>query len=165
MTGNFLLHQTREEAALFNPAFIGLLTRQMAAGYQQAHLQGLHPALPFIGVPIVLHKTTRESLPRDLRTTMANWLHQSPERRLGFDQRARAMAPHIRQGMRFALRNGVIAAREGAYVSLPLAEESPQGIIVTDELRACLTRALFVGRWFGAVGTPHTIFALWGVRP
>jgi hypothetical protein len=35
----------------------------------------------------------------------------------------------------------------------------------TQEVRDCVRRAEFVGRWFAAAGTPTTVMALWGVTP
>ena len=35
----------------------------------------------------------------------------------------------------------------------------------TDEVRACIKKAEFVGKWFALSGDYTTVMALWGVAP
>lgn len=80
-----------EQARLLNPAFLGTTVWSCAKGYASIDKHGLPYALSFMVVPIVLHKATRECLPRTPRTSMASWLGDNPRAQVGFAERARAL--------------------------------------------------------------------------
>ena len=68
----------REEANLLNPAFLGLLIERAAHGYHEISGDGLQWPLPYLVLPAVLHKQTREALPKDRRTSMVEWTGRTP---------------------------------------------------------------------------------------
>ena len=47
--------------------------------------------LAFLVPPIVLHRPTRDALPRDTRTHLSTWVSREPVLRAGFPARAAAM--------------------------------------------------------------------------
>lgn len=67
-----------EERTLLNLAFCSLLLWYAARGYVSINQDGLSFEEAFLILPMVLHRTTREALPRDTRTSLAAWIHDNP---------------------------------------------------------------------------------------
>ena len=93
--------RSRVEASLLNPALIALLMAEAAKEYERQAGPMTWP-LTFLVPPLVLHRPTRDALPRDTRTHLSTWIARQPVIRAGFPDRAAAMAP---------LRAGSLAIR------------------------------------------------------
>ncbi len=65
-----------EEANLLNPAFISIICYQCVKGYCETAGKSAPHVLPFLVTPLVLHKKTREDLPRTVSTTFSTWTTQ-----------------------------------------------------------------------------------------
>lgn len=155
-----------EQARLFNPAFVSATIWSCARGYGSIGEGGLPYALAFVGVPIALHKATREDLPRSTRTSMASWLAENPRALVGFAERSRVLVPLVKEGILFG-SSGQMLTLDDAYL---LAADRPHPMAsfereATDEVKACVKKAEFVGKWFAGSGDYTTIMALWGVAP
>lgn len=148
----------RVEATLLNPALLAVLLAAAARDYQTEAARMPWP-LAFLIPPLVLHRPTRDALPRDTRTHLSTWIRRKPLLRAGFPDRAAAMVPLTREGIRLGLRAGVLA-REGSDLIGHLDAEPPSG-----ELRQLVRRAALVGRWLAKTDQPSTVFALLGVAP
>lgn len=159
-----------EIANLLNPAFIGAVVGRAAAGYQDEAGRAMPFPLLFVAVPLVLHRKTRERLPRDARTRMTSWLQHAPEVRVGFADRTRDVSPFVREGVSFGLAarglritpDGGIEAAAGMSLRRMVQENEGSG---PTDVNECLRRATFIGRWLARAGSPSTVFALWGIRP
>jgi Family of unknown function (DUF6521) len=151
-----------EERANYNPAFLALLLREAADGYITESQRTLPVPLAFLALPLVLHRTTRESLPKIISTSMPIWLQEHPFLREGFVARVRAVAPAVREALVTALTTGLLELDRGA---LTPAAEPGKARHATTESRAVAARARFVGRWLSRAGDIDTIFFLWGVKP
>lgn len=153
-----------EDAALYNPAFIALLLAQAAAKHAQRTDRGLPFSLVFLAAPIVLHGPTRRQLPRQERSKMAPWLEAHPLERAGAARRATRLVPAVRSGLRYGLRGGQLELRgDGLVAERPTTQRSR--IELSAEVAEILSRAAFVGGWFGLTGPASSIYALWRVRP
>ncbi len=156
-----------EETRLFNPGFLAVIVWSAAAGFHETVQTGMPFLLAFVAVPAVLHKPTREGLPRTSKTSLAGWLEAYPIFRVGFADRARALAPYVREGILFGTIRGLIAISGGGRI-VP----SPRPRVLssylteaTDEVRDCVRKSAFLGKWFARAGSTTTIMALWGVKP
>jgi hypothetical protein len=148
----------RIEATLLNPALVAVLLAAAARVYETE--AGSMPwPLAFLVPPLVLHRPTRDVLPRNTRTHLSTWIRRHPLLRAGFPNRAAAMVPITREGIRFGLRAGVLA-RDGAAFTGHLDAEPSSG-----EVRQLVRRAALVGRWIAKTDQPSTVFALLGVAP
>ena len=159
--------RSREETRLFNPGFLSLLIWSATTGYREVTGEGLPFELAFVALPASLHKPTRQALPRSPRTSLAAWLEENTYFRVGFAERAKGLAPFVREAILFGSIHGLIAVSEGGRI---MASSQPRSLSryrreATEEVRDCIRRAEFVGKWFGAAGTPTTVMALWGVVP
>lgn len=148
----------RVEATLLNPALLAVLLAAAAEDYDTP-TAGMPWPLAFLVLPLVLHRPTRDALPRDTRTHLSTWIRREPVLRAGFPERAAAMVPRTREGLRFGLRAGVLGI-DGANLIGHLTSEPPPG-----ELRQLIRSARLVGRWLAKSDQPSTPFALLGVAP
>ena len=157
----------REEANLFNPPFCGLIIALAVGDYAKSFPAGMPFALAFLVLPVVLHKPTRDALP--LRTTKAvsSWLDENEELKATFPERARTLSPHAREALLYALiRDRLRITDEGTLIVGTKSKGFSNYVeSATEEVKDCLNRAAFVGRWLSTAGNAPTILALWGVRP
>ncbi|MGH8055339.1 MAG: three component ABC system middle component [Stenotrophomonas sp.] len=102
--------QPPEQVRLLNPAFLGALIYSAAKGYEEeSNGSGLPYALAFVALPAVLQKVTRETLPRAISTSLAAWLSVHPSALVGFSDRAKAIAPLVRQAVAVAASSGLVS--------------------------------------------------------
>jgi len=154
-----------EELALFNPAFLALLVYHAARDYGAA-TSGRSLPLPFayVLVPVVLHRGTRELLPRIVTSQMAEWTQAHPELLAEFPDRVRWLVPLVGEACCFAIRYGVLIGEVEGLRAGELTRRSTRGLFTT-EVEACIERARFCGRWFARQPDTISALAMWGLRP
>ena len=159
--------RAREEANLLNPAFCGALIALTVADYVESEPRGMPYALVPLVLPVVLHKATREALPRSIRSSLAAWLDETPSALLGFAERVRALVPYSREAVLFAGAHGALRFVPGGRLASGANALSTTKFerTATDEARACIRSARLVGRWFASAGAEHTVLLLWGIQP
>jgi len=158
--------RSREEAALLNPAFIGLILHQAAQTFEEESGQGLPFPLAFLVAPVVVAEEVRNALPARKDSSLAAWLQGHPSVRLRFAEHASAMVPVVREGLLFALSATTVRLVDAQIHSTPLRRGVATEIASnTSDFREVIRKAQFVGRWYANAGTTETIMALWGVRP
>ena len=151
-----------EEAHLLNPAFCCMIIIEACAGYSDSNDRPLPFALSFMVLPITLHKRTRESLPRTTRTSIPVWLQNHTEARIGFHKRLMALQPHTREAIRYGLGFSWIKVDRPDGIRLVASDSLlRRGIdLLQGEARSCMSRARFLGKWFGKAASPETTMAL-----
>jgi hypothetical protein len=156
-----------EEARLLNSGFLGLMVWSAAIGYFEVTGSGLPIELAFIALPVSLHSPTRQALPRTTRTSVASWLDENAHLRVSFVDRAKGLAPFVREGILFASTNNLLTFSDKGALLISTRPSKLNHYLgrTTEEVRDCIKRAEFVGKWFGIAGTPVTVMALWGVAP
>ncbi|MHB8793181.1 MAG: three component ABC system middle component [Thermoleophilia bacterium] len=137
------------------------------AGYEEASIEPLPFALSFMVLPIVLHKNTRETLPRTSRTSIPMWLQEHAEARLGFHERLMALQPITREAIQYGLAFNWISMSEAGGISSAVSDAMINRAIrsLVDDAHDCVQRARFLGKWFAAAASTETTMALWGIRP
>lgn len=160
-------NRSHEERALLNPSFFSLLFWHAATGHMVEGGAGLPFGTSFLVLPLVLHRETRESLPKMVTTSLPVWLDDNPLVRARLAERARTLVPYSREALLFGGTRGFLTISEDRVsaeqgwkrkISAELRRSS-------DEVRSCAKRADFLGRWFARAGSPATVMALMGVRP
>ena len=152
-----------EIAHLLNPAFCSLLLYDCIASFQENVPLGMPFTLSFLVLPIVLHKSTRESLPRTVHTKLHVWLQEKPQVRIAFAQRTRELAPYTREGILFGLRSGNIDIDTGKLLVVNNLNDSNLWSD-KEETSVCRKKAKFVGHWLAQSGSVSSIFVMWGIR-
>lgn len=155
-----------EQARLLNPAFVGTLLWSCARAYTASADDAQPYAISFLVAPVVLHKSTRESLPTTTRTSLVSWIGKNPRVVVGFAERARSLVPLVKEAVLFASNGGLLQVQESRVV----AETRPRRMArlereASGEVKACIKKAEFLGKWFALSGDYTTVMALWGVAP
>jgi hypothetical protein len=159
--------RTREEAHLLNPAFCCVNLTSACAGYSESNGQSLPFALAFIILPVILHKNTRESLPRDSRTSIPTWLQNHAEARLGFYERLMSLKAHTREAIRYGMAFDWLVMDDSGVIRCvaPDALINRAIRLLDGDARHCVSRARFLGKWLSTSASTETTMALWGIRP
>lgn len=155
-----------EQARLLNPAFLAVLIWSCVKGYNSISQQGMPYPLLFVIMPIILHKSTRESLPNKTSKSLATWIGEHPNVHVQFIERATSLVSVTKEGVIFGI-NGQLLQLSSLQI---LLGESPRLINrflreSSNEVQDCIEKANFVGRWFASSGDYLTIMAFWGVMP
>ena len=157
----------REEANHFNPAYCGALIFEFVRAYQGARRVSPSFALLYCALPIALHAATRARLPRTIRTQLFPWLEDNRDVRVGFADRARNLAPYVREAFRYSLARQTIRFDDGGLVlSGPESASFTQAALdeTTTDVRDTVVAIRKIARWFAAAGDTPTILAAWGSR-
>lgn len=158
--------RTREEAHLLNPPFCCATLTSACVGFAGLGGRSLPFALAFMVLPIALHRHTRESLPRTTRTSVPAWLEAHAEARIRFHERLMALQPHTREALSYGLAFGWMAIGDSGLTPQIGSGQMDRVIRSLDgDARQCVSRARFVGKWFGTSSSTETLMALWGIRP
>jgi Family of unknown function (DUF6521) len=157
----------QEEANLLNPPFCALVLSLAVEDYVRSLRDGMPFALAFLVLPIVLHKPTRDSLPQRTTRALSSWLEEHEDFRATFAERARALSPYVREALLYNLVQERLKLSEQGHLLVGTKTKGFAKYVATatDEVKDCLSKARFVGRWLTSAGNVPTIFALWGVRP
>ena len=156
---------SREEAALFNPAFMSLMMRQFVVGFQSYADDNPHIALAMVGATLPLHHRTRLALPATYRTDLLEWLSRHGEVRFLHRGRVRAIAPLMIEGIVFGLQREILRS-EGVRILLGDRKVSAQALqALGGDAGSCLESSRKVGRWFAASGPVAYQLSLWGIAP
>lgn len=156
-----------EERNLLNPGFCSMLLWQSALAYGSERKAAMAIELSFLVLPFVLHRETRESLPRKITTSLPTWLAEQPIVRTRLGERASALRPFTREALVFGGSHGLLSlSADGVLANDTMKRRVAAGLKPTsDEVRACAKRAEFFGRWLEKAGDKETVMALLGVRP
>jgi Family of unknown function (DUF6521) len=156
-----------EERNLLNPGFCAVLLWHSARGYSIERKATMAIELSFLVLPFVLHRETRESLPRNIKSSLPTWLAEHPLVRTRLHERAFALRPFTREALLFGGSHGLLSlGAEGIHANAEMKKRVTAGLKPTsDEVRACAKQAEFLGRWLEKAGDTETVMALLGVRP
>ena len=155
----------REEAFLFNPAFLAVLLARACEGYEAEKESPMPITLGFVSLSLALHRPTRLRFPRAVSTNLLRWTLDNPDLLATAPTRANALVPLLRNGLLFALANGVCSLASHASISVAPDADLPSARGITNEVVECQRSAQFVGRWFGRAGSQETVLAVLGIRP
>lgn len=157
-----MVHQDRVAATMLNPALVSAILANAAGGYSRDTKEEMPWPLSFIIAPLVLHRSTRENLPRTIRTHLTTWVSDHPTLRAGFPLRAYSLVEPVRAGLRYDLRYGILRPTAG---KLQGSIRAPRAFTPSGELDEMLKKSLFVGRWLSRSEATATVFAVLGVKP
>lgn len=156
-----------EERNLLNPGFCATLLWHAAQGYASERNTPMAIELSFLVLPFVLHRETREGLPRNITTSLPTWLAEHPIVRTRLGERAATLRSFTREALVFGGSHGLLSlAYDGVRANAAMKRRVTAGLKPTsDEVRECAKRAEFLGRWLEKAGGTETVMALLGVRP
>lgn len=156
-----------EERNLLNPGFCATLLWHAAQGHAVERNTPMAIELAFVVLPFVLHRETRESLPRAITTSLPIWLSEHPILQIRLGERAASLRSFTREALVFGGSHGLLSLRQdGVRANAEMKRRVTTALKDTsDEVRECAKRAEFLGRWFEKAGNTETVLVLLGVRP
>ena len=159
--------RSAEERALLNPSFSSVLLWHAAIGHVAEGTGALPFGTAFLVLPLVLHRGTREALPKSVATSLPVWLEDYPLVRARMAERARLLVPYTKEALLFGGTRGLLSVSSDSVSAEPTWQRKINAEMQksSDEVRACARKAGFMGRWFARAGSPATVMALLGVRP
>lgn len=147
---------------MLNPALLAVVIAASAIEYERADGDPMPWPLAFLVAPLVMHRGTREALPRTTRTHLGSWVAQHAIEHAGFARRAQSLTDPVREGLRFGLANEVLRVDDQGRLSGSIASPGPGKGSETAQLVA---KAGLVGKWLTKVDNPATAFIVLGVAP
>lgn len=155
----------QELSALLNPAFGALMVNAASVGHIKATEKGLPFLLAFLVFPIVLHKNTRDGMPRNTRTKMHSWIAEHAEIKAGFAKRAVSMSQYTREAIIFGVNHNVLQLGADGGIYGKRISKNKLSWDIKSETSDCVARAEFLGRWLGKMEDIESTYAMWGVQP
>lgn len=157
--------RSRTAAAMLNPALLATITANAALRYYEPSKEVMPWFYAFLVAPLVLHRGTREALPRTTRTNITTWVAEHPVEHAGFGQRAQSLRFAVQEGLRFGLRHGMLEVTPEGGLTASLARGRGNTLEPDSEVQRIVARAGFVGKWLTKVEQPATAFVILGVAP
>jgi hypothetical protein len=106
-------------------------------------------------------------LPGSTITSLLSWIQNNRDQLVDFSVRVQRLRDITREALLFGAQHETLSINADG-LTIGEKRQSPterRTGLFTEEVRACIDRAGFIGRWFAAAGSTQTIFAAWGVAP
>lgn len=164
--------RTIEQRNLLNPAFCAITVWHLARGYRTESKaieitgSGLPLELAFVGASLVLRGQTRDQLPGTITSSLATWVHDHPLERSAVAKGVLVLRDTVREALLFGAQHGMLLL-DGRRIDASDAQTRKVNAYLrssSDEVRECMRRAMFVGRWLCKAGAPPTVLAQLGVQ-
>lgn len=159
---NSWIKRPKEVQNLFNPAFCGLLVREFITSYTSSsqNKEGVPFELVFLVLPILLHRPTRDSLPRSAKTQMHVWIQNNPWCLEGFPKRTRELIPITKEAIIFLMHRELIVITSGGIQPTTRKYKGSK-----TKFKEFISKCRIIGKWFSKAGTSSNIYFMWGVKP
>lgn len=157
--------RSRTQAVMLNPALLATITANAALRFRDTSGNAMPWAYSFIVAPLVLHRGTREALPRTTRANLNAWVADHPVEHGGFARRAVSLKDSVQEGIRFGLRTGILQVDLQGGLLASLASGKGHTLARDSEVQQIVARAGFVGKWLTKIEQPATVFIVLGVAP
>lgn len=155
---------SREERALFNPAFTALVCARVVQGHAAKHESACPMPIVITAVIMALQPAVRVLLPRTTSASMPKWAEDNEAVRVHMAANIPGLTGVVRPGLLFALQTGVLVLESS---SLSLGSRAIPATITgsSPETVTIQKAAHLLGRWLPTAGTTATTLTLLGVRP
>lgn len=152
-------------ANLFNPAFCGEVIRVVINSYNR-HTKNIFPfAFSFIILPILLHKKTRDKMPRTIRTYFFVWVEENDNLFFDFSLRTKSMVKYTKEALQFLLAyQKIVITREGEIAT---SIEKVKLINKEDfeEYNEIIKKAEMLGKWLATTSDVKSIYSFFRITP
>lgn len=148
---------------LLNPAFCGEIIRTSTKAYSLESKTPMPYALVFLILAFVLHKQTRSSFPRSVKTHFYAWLESNPSVKIDLDERIADLVPFTKEALIFLACRGQITLEEnGGILTTKFSERR---VLENNDLKDMLQKAKLLGKLLARSGTVSSTYALIGIKP
>jgi hypothetical protein len=153
-----------EVASQFNPAFCSVLLFDVVKGFEKSRPEGIPFTIPFLILPLILHRSTREVLPKRTTALLYPWIQNNPQVRIGYAKRVKNFAPYLKEAIMFGIQTGVFRISENGNIQTLNQCPEIMNFAMSTELKNLRKSAQLLGNWFSSVKDTSTLFILLGVR-
>ena len=155
---------SREERALYNPAFTAVLCARAVQGYDKEYTAPCPLPVAVTAVVMALQPTVRAVLPATTGTGLMGWLDRNDAVRVAMIRNTASLAADVRPGLLFALQSRILKCHSGGLDPVPGAlAKTIKGD--TAQSVAIQKAAAQLGRWLPSTGSLSTVLTLLGVQP
>lgn len=155
---------SREERALYNPAFAAVLCTRAVQGYDKQYAGPCPLPVAVTSAVMALQPSIRTVLPATTGTGLMGWLDDHDEVPVAMARNAATVASVVRPGLLFALQGRVLELGEGGLTLVAGAlSKTVRG--ETEQSVAIQKAAVQLGRWLPSTGSISTVLTLLGVKP
>lgn len=158
-------NRTAIVANLLNPAFCGEIMRRFIKAYNDKSDNQTSFILCFIVLPIVLHKETREQLPKTTKTHLLTWIDSKDALFINFPDRVRDMKAYTKETLIFLLNQQAIIFNNESRIETTTFRKKRFSGEDTEEVEEILKKAEFLGKWLTKVEDIKTLFSFLRITP
>ncbi|RYY46939.1 MAG: hypothetical protein EOO06_13435 [Chitinophagaceae bacterium] len=152
-------------ANLFNPAFCGEVIRVAANGFTSQSNNDFPFAFSFLILPILLHKETRDSMPRTTRSYLFAWVEENDGLFYDFGKRTQGMVRFTREALSFSLMYRRIYITENGCIKANASKMKLRGKDGYEEYDEILRKADMLGKWLGKTNDVKSIYSFFRITP
>ncbi|MFD7408568.1 three component ABC system middle component [Streptomyces sp. NPDC059866] len=156
---------SRDERALYNPAFTGLAAARAVQGHQTEFGMPCPVVIATLAAVMALQPTIRTALPRSTASGLHRWVQEHPAVRASMTLNATAIADVVRPGLLMALQTRTLACDAQGRLHVPNKALKKAITGGSDDVIAVQKAALLLGRWLPSAGSTSTVMTMLGVRP
>ena len=151
---------------LLNPAFCGEVLRRTIVQYcKDSGKDGLPFSLAFFILPIILHRRTRNLLPKTKRTKLHEWLTLNKELKVIIVPRIRYLTSYTRESILFLAKHNVIEFDKNGNI-VPLIKRSNKfHDQYTHEIEDIFKASEKLGRWINTFPSEKITYTFFGIKP
>lgn len=152
-------------ANLFNPAFCGEVIRVVAKEYNKNANSKFPFAFTFLVLPILLHKETRERMPRSVRTYFFVWVEENDDLFFDFAKRTSNMVKFTKEAITFLMAYQKISLTEqGEIITNPINSKVPTSPDYL-EYNEIIKKAGMLGKWLSSTTDAKSIYSFFRITP
>lgn len=152
-------------ANLFNPAFCGEIIRVVAMEYNKYNKNKFPFAFSFIVLPILLHKETREKLPRTTRTYFFVWVENNDNLFFDFSKRAKNLVSITKEAISFSMAYKKINLNEKGEIETDMTRVKIYNGDEYNEYNDILKKAQLLGKWLSFTSDVKSIYSFLRITP
>ncbi|MFF3467703.1 three component ABC system middle component [Streptomyces sp. NPDC002619] len=156
---------SRDERALYNPAFTGLIVARSVQGHHTEFGTPCPVVVATLAAVMALQPTIRNALPRSTASGLHRWVQENPSVRTSMTLNATAIADVVRPGLLMALQTRLLACEAQGRLHVPKGALKKAITGGSDDVVVIQKAARLLGRWLPSAGSISTIMTLLGVRP
>ncbi|MGI5518984.1 three component ABC system middle component [Streptomyces sp. CA-106131] len=156
---------SRDERALYNPAFTGLVVARSVQGHQTEFGTPCPVVIATLAAVMALQPTIRNALPRSTASGLHRWVQENPSVRTSMTLNATAIADVVRPGLLMALQTRLLACEAQGRLHVPKGALKKAITGDSDDVVVIQKAARLLGRWLPNAGSISTVMTLLGVRP
>ncbi|EJL6847499.1 hypothetical protein NMS92_001913 [Vibrio cholerae] len=158
---------SKEEANLYNPAYVGVVLYQAIRECSEKNQQGLHCSLLYLIAPLALSARYSSILPATVSTPLAGWTANFEGHIVGFANSVNAYIDVVNMAILFLLEKEAISLSENGFflIKSEAMPKLPAMVNRNEAFKRAFLGAGFLGRWFGQYPSVEGIYTHFGVMP